>query len=78
MVPVSIGTLLFLLGIATFIVDVVIRDKMVLHHPSQPPPPGTNRCEMVDEGEKREPLEAGIYEEVDKQDTQTDGHTIRN
>ena len=27
---------------------------------------------MIDKGEKRAPLDAGVYEEVDKQDTQTD------
>ena len=30
---------------------------------------------MVNEGGKRAPLGAGVYEEVDKQDTQTDGHS---
>ena len=72
---------MFLVGIATFIAGVVmlVRTKRVLHHSSQPPPPGTNLYEMVgkgvDEGGKRAPLGAGVYEEVDKQETQTDGHT---
>ena len=30
---------------------------------------------MVDEVQKRALLGAGVYAEVDKQDTQTDGHT---
>ena len=69
--------LIFLVSIATFIAGVVmlVRAKRVLHHSSQPPPPGTDHYEMVDEGEKRAPLGAGVYEEVDKQDTQTDGRT---
>ena len=76
-VPVSIGTLMLLVSIATFIAGVVmlVRAKRVLHHSSQPPPPGMDHYEMVDEGGKRAPLGAGVYEEVDKQDTQTDGHT---
>ena len=44
-------------------------------HSSQPPPPGADHYEMVDERMKRPPLGARVYEEVDKQDTQTDGHT---
>ena len=76
-VPVSAGGLMALVGIATFIAGVVmlIRAKRVLHHSSQPPPPGTDHYEMVDEGEKKAPVGVGVYEEVDKQDTQTDGHT---
>ena len=68
---------MFLVGIATFIAGVVmlVRAKRVLHHSSQPPPPGTDHYEMVDEGVKRAPLGAGVYEEVDKQDIQTDGRT---
>ena len=75
--PISIGTLMALVGIITFIAGVVmlVRAKRVLHHSSQPPPPGTDHYEMVDEGGKRAPLGAGVYEEVEKQDTQTDGHT---
>ena len=46
-----------------------------MHHSSQPPPPGTDHYEMVDEGENREPLGAGVYEKESKQHTQTDGHT---
>ena len=49
--------------------------KRVLHHSSQLPPPGTDHYEMVDKGEKRAPLGAGVYKEVDKRNTQTDGHT---
>ncbi len=75
--PLSISSLMFLVSIATFIAGVVmlIRAKRVLHHSSQPPPPGTEHYEMVDEEVKRAPLGAGVYEVVDKQDTQTDGHT---
>ena len=77
MVPISVSTVVCLMGIATFIAGVVmlVRAKRVLHHSSQTPPPGTDHYEMVDEGEKRAPLGAGVYEEVDKQDTQTNGHT---
>ena len=69
---------MFLVGTATFIAGVVmlVRAKRVLHHSSQIPPPGTDHYEMMDEGVKRAPLGAGVYEVVDKQDTQTDGHTI--
>ena len=68
---------MFLVGIVTFIAGVVmlVRAKRVLHHSSQPPPPGTDHYEMVDDGVKGAPLGAGVYEEVDKQDTQTDGLT---
>ena len=67
---------MFFVGIATFTAGVVmfVRAKRVLHHSSQSPPPGTDHYEVVDE-EKRAPLGAVVYEEVDKQDTQTDGHT---
>ena len=76
-VPISIGALMVLLGIAIFIAGVVmlVRAKWILHHSSQPPPPGTNHHEMVDEGEKRAPPGPVIYEELDKQNTQTDGRT---
>ena len=75
--PLSISALMALVGIATFIAGVVmlVRAKRVLHHSFQPPPPGTDHYEMVDEGGKRATLGAGVYEEVDKQDTQTDEHT---
>ena len=64
---------MFLVSIATFIAGVVmlVRAKRVQHHSSQSTPPGTDHYEMVDEGGKR----AGVYEEVDKQNTQTDGLT---
>ena len=76
-VPVSAGALMFLVGIITFIAGVVmlVRAKRVLHHSSQPLPPGIELYDIVDEGDKRAPLGTGVYEEVDKQDTQTDGHT---
>ena len=66
-----------LVGIATFIAGVVmlVRAKRVLPHSSQPPLTGTDLNEMVDKGVKRTPLGAGVYEEVDKEATQTDGHS---
>ncbi len=75
--PLSISALMALVGIATFIAGVVmlVRAKRVLHHSSQPPPPGTDHYEMVDERRKRSTLGAGVYEEVDKEATQTDGHS---
>ena len=71
-VPTSAGVLMTLVGIVTFIAGVVmlVRAKRVLHHSSQPYSLGTNHYKMVDEGEKGAPLGAGVYEEVDKQDTQ--------
>ena len=77
MVAVSIGSLMFIVGIATFIAGVVmlVRAKRVRHHSPQPPPPGTDHYEMVDEGVKRSTLGAGVYEKADKLDTQTDGLT---
>ena len=61
-VPISVGTLMLLVGVATFIAGVVMlrRGKRVLHHSSQPPPPGTDHYELVDGG-KRAPLGAGVY-----------------
>ena len=53
----------------------MVRAKRVLHHSSQSLPPETDHYELVDEGGKRAPLGAGVYIEVDKQDTQTDEHT---
>ena len=69
--PISFGAILALVGIATFIAGVVmlVRAKRVLHHSSQAPPPGTEFYDMVGQG-----IGAQFYEEVDKQDTQTDGH----
>ena len=57
-VPISAGVLITFVGIATFIVGVVmlVRAKRVLHHFSQPPPPGTNHYDMMDERMKRAPL----------------------
>ena len=76
MVPISIGTLMFLVGIAAFIASVLtlVRAKRVLNRSSQHPPPGTEHYEMANEGVKRSTPGAGVYEEVDKQDTQKDGH----
>ena len=76
-VPISIGALMALVGIATFTAGVMmlLRAKRVPHHSSQAPPPGTDHYEMVDEEEKRAPLGAGVYEEVDKQDAQIDERT---
>ena len=75
--PLSVSALMFLVGIATFIVGVVmlVRAKRVLHHSSQLSPPGTDHYDIVDEGGKRATLSAGVYEEVEKQGTQTDRHT---
>ena len=66
-----------LLGIATFTVGVLmlIRAKRERRHSSQPPPPGTDHYEMVDEEIKSAPLGPVVYEEVDKQETQKDEHT---
>ena len=74
--PLSISALMLLASIAIFTAGVVmlVRAKRVLHHFSQTPPPGTDHYEMVNEVEKRAPLGGRVYEEVDKQDTQTDGH----
>ena len=76
-VAISICAIMVLVGTVTFTAGVVmlVRAKRILHHSSQPPPPGTDHYEMVDEGEKRAPLGAGVYEEVDKQDPKTDEHT---
>ena len=72
--PLSISALMVLASIVTFIASVamLVRAKRVLHHSSQPPSPGTDHYELVDEGGKRAPLGARVYEEVDKQDTQRD------
>ena len=66
-----------LLGIVTFTVGVLmlIRAKRERRHSSQPPPPGTDHYEMVDEEIKSAPLGPVAYKEVDKQNTQKDGHT---
>ena len=75
--PVSAGALMFIVGIATFIAGAVmlVRAKRVLHHSFQPPPPGTDHYEMMDEGGKRAPLGAGVYNKADRQDIQTYEHT---
>ena len=69
MVPLSISAVMFLASIATFSAGVVmlVRAKRVLHHSSQPPPPGTDHYEIVDEVEIRATLGARVYKEVDKQ-----------
>ena len=66
-----------LLGIATFTVGILmlIRAKTERRHSSDPPPPGTGHNKMVDEETKSAPIGPVVYEEIDKQDTQTDGHT---
>ena len=68
---------MLLLATATFIAGVVmlVRAKRVLHHSSQPPSPGTDHYEMVDDREKRAPLGTGVYIEAGKEATQTDGYT---
>ena len=60
-VPISISAIMLVASIVTFTAGVVmlVRAKRVLHHSSQPPPPGTAHYEMVDEGEKKAPLGAG-------------------
>ena len=78
MLPISIGALMVLVGIATFTAGGVMlvraNHRRVLDHSPKPPPPppGTDHYEVVDEGKKSTPLGAGVYEEVDKQDTE--GH----
>ena len=76
MLPISIGVLMVVVGIATFTAGVVMlvraNHRRVLDHSPKPPPPGTDHYEVVDEGKKSTPLGAGVYEEVDKQDTE--GH----
>ena len=76
-VIISICAIMVFVGITTFIAGVVmlVRAKRVLHHSSQPPPLWVEHYEMVDEGEKRASLAAGVHEEVDKQDTPTDRRT---
>ena len=68
---------MFLVGIVIFIAGVVmlVRAKRILHHSSQPPPPGTDHYDMVGKVVKTGPLGAEVYEEADKEATQTDGHT---
>ena len=75
--PLSISALMVLASIVTFIAGVVmlVRAKRVLHHSSQPPPSGTDHYEMMDEGGKRAPLGAKVYEVVDKLETQRDEDT---
>ena len=75
--PLSISALMVLVGMATIIAGVVmlVRAKGLLHHSSQPPFPENDHYDMVGKGVKRAPLGAGVYKEVDKQDTQTDEHT---
>ena len=50
------------------------RTKKVLDHSHKPPPFGDDHYEIVDEGKKAASLSTVVYEEVDKQDTQTDRH----
>ena len=65
------------MGIVTFTAGVVmlVRTKRVLDHSHKPPPLGDGHYEIVDEGKKSASLSAVVYEEVDKQDTQTDRHS---
>lgn len=65
-----------LVGIATFTAGVVMlgRAKRVLGHSSKPPPLGNDHYEIVEEGKKSTSLGAVVYEEIDKQDTQTGRH----
>ena len=68
---------MLLVGIATFIAGVVmlVRAKRVLHHSSQLPPTGNDLYDIVDERMKRSTLDAEVYMEVGKLDTQADGLT---
>ena len=75
--PISIGALMVLVGIAIFTAGVVMlvranHRRVLDHSPKPPPPPGTDHYEVMDEEKKSTPLGAGVYEEVDKQDTE--GH----
>ena len=76
MLPISIGVLMVLVGIVTFTAGVVMlvraNHRRVLDHSPKPPPPGTDHYEVVDEGRRAHLLVQGVYEEVDKQDTE--GH----
>ena len=76
-VPISVGALMALVGIITFIAGVamLVRAKRVTHHSSQPPPSATNPYVTVDDRVKRARFAAGLYDMAYKQDTQTDGHT---
>ena len=76
-VPISVGTVMALAGVVTFIAGVVmlVQAKMAWKRSSQPPSPGTDHSEMVDKGMKRSPVAAELYNKVDKQDTQMDGRT---
>ena len=47
----------------------------MLNHSPNKPLSATDHHEMMGKGVNSAPLGAGVYEEVDKQDTQTDGHT---
>ena len=75
-IAISFGTLMVLLGIATFTAGIVmlVKVKRVLDHSHKPPPLEVDHYEIVDEGKKSASLSAVVYEEVDKQDTQTDRH----
>ena len=78
-VPISVGTVMFLLGIATCTAGLAmlarVKCKRVTHHSSQPPPSVTDRYEMVNEVGRRAPPGEGVYAEVGKQVPQTDRHT---
>ena len=76
-VPISIGALMALVGIITFIAGLVmlVRAKRVTHHYSLPPPSATNHYATVDDRVKRARFAAGLYDMAYRQDIQTDGHT---
>ena len=76
-IAISFGTLMVLLGIATFTAGVamLVRAKRLLDHSHRSPPLGDGHYEIIDcEGKKSASLNAVVYEEVDKQDTWTDRH----
>ena len=57
-VPISIGALMALVGIMTFIAGLVmlVRAKRAMHHSSLPPPSATNPYAIVDDRVKRAAL----------------------
>ena len=75
----SIGTVMFLLGVATFTAGVVMlvraKCKRTLNHSLNIPPPGADHYEVVD-GEKSapKPLGTGGYEKVNKQTEGSNEH----
>ena len=67
----SISGLVLLVSIVIFTAGVVmlVRAKKGLSHSSKTPRLGTHIYEMADDREERVQLGAGVYKEVDKQDS---------